>query len=256
MFLRIALIFAFLMSPALAQQAGEQVVANMSTNRVSITANFDGSEILIFGAVKRETPVPDNGSLEVIIAISGPSETVTVRQKSKQYGIWVNTDSFEIRDIPSFYAIATSNPLEHILDPVEDVKYAISVDHAVQTTGFEASTSKAIDFTEALIRIREDSGLYFTQDGSVTIDEETLFNTSVSLPSNLTEGIYIARIFLTRDKQVVSEFKTPLYVQKVGLERWIFNLAHEKPLVYGLLSLFIAIAAGWSASAVFRLFRA
>jgi hypothetical protein len=35
----------------------------------------------------------------------------------------------------------------------------------------------------------------------------------------------------------------------------IYTLAHERPLVYGLLSLFIAIAAGWMASALFRAIR-
>ncbi|MEM7491144.1 MAG: TIGR02186 family protein, partial [Pseudomonadota bacterium] len=38
-------------------------------------------------------------------------------------------------------------------------------------------------------------------------------------------------------------------------ERFIYNLAHDRPLIYGLLSLAIAIAAGWGASAVFRLVR-
>ena len=44
-------------------------------------------------------------------------------------------------------------------------------------------------------------------------------------------------------------------VRKVGLERWIYNLAHDQPLAYGILSLAIAIAAGWLASAVFRYLR-
>ena len=44
-------------------------------------------------------------------------------------------------------------------------------------------------------------------------------------------------------------------VRKEGLERFIFNLAQEQPLVYGLLSLALAALAGWGASAVFRLIR-
>ena len=36
----------------------ETIVSGLSQNRVSITADFDGSEILIYGAVKRETPAP------------------------------------------------------------------------------------------------------------------------------------------------------------------------------------------------------
>ena len=53
----------------------------------------------------------------------------------------------------------------------------------------------------------------------------------------------------------MGDYRTFIDVRKVGIERWIYNLAHEKPLIYGLLSLFIAIVAGWSASAVFRYIR-
>jgi hypothetical protein len=44
-------------------------------------------------------------------------------------------------------------------------------------------------------------------------------------------------------------------VRKVGLERWLYNLSREQSLVYGLLSLAIAIAAGWLASAAFAMIR-
>lgn len=252
MFLRLLIALIVLILPASAQQVEEQVIANMSTNRVAITANFDGSEILIFGAVKREAPAPDTGPLEVIIAVSGPPEDVTIRQKSREFGIWVNTDSFDVVQVPSYYAVASSNPVSHILDVTEDLEHGISIQNAVRTVDDSAATRKAYEFTNALIRIRQNNGLYSLHEGTVEVGEETLFNTSVSLPSNLTEGIYIARIFLARDMQVISEYKTLLYVQKEGLERWIFNLAQEQPLIYGLLSLFIAIAAGWMASAVFR----
>ena len=42
-----------------AATANEEVVLGLSQNRVAITANFDGSEILVFGAVKREASIPD-----------------------------------------------------------------------------------------------------------------------------------------------------------------------------------------------------
>jgi hypothetical protein len=35
----------------------------------------------------------------------------------------------------------------------------------------------------------------------------------------------------------------------------LYNLAHQRPATYGLLSLAIAIFAGWSAAAVFRVIR-
>ena len=110
-------------------------------------------------------------------------------------------------------------------------------------------------FTEAVIRIRKANGAYSLQEGAVSLDEQTLFRTSIEMPANLTEGAYATRIFLTRGGEIVATYETAIGVQKVGLERWIFNLSREQPLIYGLMSLAIAIAAGWGASAAFRAIR-
>lgn len=236
--------------------SAEEVVAGLSQNRVAITANFDGSEILIFGAVKRFTPPPgETGPLEVIIAVSGPSVPVSVRRKERRAGIWVNADSVDFGAAPSFYAVATSAPWEEVITEPEDLKHFISVNRAIRSAGPPPTVPDAENFIDALIRIRTKSGLYQRLESHVSVEEETLFDTAVALPSNLTEGNYRVRIFLTRDGKVLDEFSEYLDVRKVGLERWIFSLANEKPLIYGLLSLFIAIVAGWSASAVFRYLR-
>ncbi len=233
----------------------EEVVAGLSQNRISITTNFDGSEILIFGAVKREAAIPDSGELGVIVTVSGPSEPVVVRKKARRLGIWVNAHAVEVDSAPSFYAVATSGDWFDVIRDVEDLRHKLSVARAIRSVGAPADVENAADFTSALIRIRQEADLYQTKIGAVELTEETLFNTSIALPANLTEGDYSTRFVLTRDGRVVDIYETVLFVQKVGLERFLYNLAHEQPLVYGLLSIFIAIAAGWGASAIFRYVR-
>lgn len=63
------------------------------------------------------------------------------------------------------------------------------------------------------------------------------------------------RIFLTEGRAVTARFETTLAVRKVGLERFLYGLAHGQPVLYGLMSLAIAIAVGWAASAAFSLLR-
>jgi len=247
-----ALLLMFLMT--LPVQA-EEVVTGLSQNRVAITANFDGSEILIFGAVKRDKPAPTGAALEVIVTVAGPSKPVMVRRKAKRWGIWVNADAVEVDAAPSFYAVATTGPFNDILKNTEDLRYKISIPRAIRSVGAPMTVLDSASFSNALIRIRTAKGLYQLRPGTVELDQETLFKTSVALPSNLTEGDYSARIFLIRDGVVVDAHETAIEVSKVGLERWLYTLAHEKPLIYGLLSLFIAIVAGWGASAVFRYIR-
>lgn len=233
----------------------EEVVLGLSKDRVAITTSFDGSEILIFGAVKREEAIPDGPPLEVIVTVSGPSEEVLVRRKEKRFGIWVNVDSVEVDAAPSFYAVATSGLLRDVLKDVEDLRYKVSVPRAIRSVGAPQNITDSENFTTALIRIRRSNDQYQLLENHVAVDEQTLFRTSIRLPAALVEGDYSTRIFLTRGGDVVSSYETSITVDKVGMERWLFNLSRQQPLLYGLLSLAIAIFAGWGASAVFSLLR-
>lgn len=232
----------------------ETVVAGLSQNRVAITANFDGSEILVFGAVSRDAPVPE-GRLDVIVTIEGPAGPVIVRRKARRVGIWVNTDAVEIDTAPSFYAIATTGPLAEILTETENLRHRISIGQAVRTIGASGQAPDSPVFSEALIRLRRASGAYIVEDGGVTLDRDTLIRADILLPANLTEGIFRARIFLLRDGAVVAQEETAIDVHKAGLERFLHRLALEQPLIYGILSLSLAILAGWMASAVFTWIR-
>ena len=61
--------------------------------------------------------------------------------------------------------------------------------------------------------------------------------------------------FLAAGGKVIDSDQAPIRVRKVGLERWVYRLSLERPFWYGLLSLALAVAAGWGASAGFRALR-
>ena len=248
----LAVLWLLLATPLLAK---ESVVLGLSQKEVAITTSFDGSEILIFGAVKREVPIPDGAPLQVVITVAGPSEPVMVRRKARRFGIWVNTDAVEIDSAPSFYAVASSGVLQDVLKDTEDLRHRITVPRAIRSVGAPMSIQDAGNFSDALIRIRMEDGLYQVLENNVVVDDQTLFRARVRLPAALTEGDYATRIFLTRDGTVISTFETSIDVRKVGLERWLYTLSRQDPLIYGLMSLAIAIAAGWGASAAFSLLR-
>lgn len=236
-------------------QAAEEIVLGLSQAEVSITTNFDGSEILVYGAVKREAPVPDGPPLEVIVTVSGPSTPIMVRRKEKRFGIWVNTDAVEVDRAPSYYAVVTSGPLEEVLKAVEDLRYEISIPEAIRSVGAPMTIQDSPAFTEALIRIKKRRDQYQLIEGGVVVDEQTLFRAAIRLPASLTEGLYGTRIYLTRGGEVVANYETGIDVRKVGLERWLYTMSRENAFLYGVMSLAIAIAAGWGASAAFSLLR-
>lgn len=245
-------LLSFLLILAMPAKA-EEIVLGLSQNEVAITANFNGSDILVFGAIKRDKPAPTDGELGIIVTVAGPDVPTTVRRKDRRLGIWVNAEAVDIDIAPSFYAVATNKPLNAILSTEEDINTRISIGRAVRSVG--PAEGDSTSFEDALIRIREAQSLYQTLPNAVLIEDETLFRTEIAMPGNLTEGDYKAEIYLTRGGNIVDLYTTIIPVKKVGLERWLYNLAHENAFWYGLMSLAIAIAAGWGASAVFSVFK-
>ncbi len=233
----------------------EKIVAGLSQNRVSITANFDGSEILIYGAVKRDSPTPGDTTLDMIITVEGPSVPLVIRRKERVAGIWINGAAVRIDSAPSFYTVATSGPLASILSDTDDLRSKITIPQVIRAVGISAEASNAPDFVEALQRIRLQNDSYRIAENSVQLVEETLFRTDVVLPANLTEGNYRVRMFLLRGGRVVDTQERLIGVRKAGLERFLFNLAHERPFLYGVISLVMAAVAGWAASAAFAFIR-
>lgn len=234
--------------------AAEEIVAGLSQGSVAITADFTGEDIMVYGAVKREAPPPD-GPLDVAITVEGPSTAVAVRRKERVWGIWVNTDSVWIDAAPTLYAVASTGPLDSILSPETDLAHRITIPRAIQATAAAGRSSEAPLFVQALLRLRGAEGRYEAPGRGVQLVEDTLFRTDIRLPPDLTEGDYRVRLFLLRQGRVVDWTEAVIPVRKAGLERAIFSLSRSQPLLYGVLSVLLAVAAGWGASAAFRLLR-
>ncbi len=60
--------------------SSQEIVLGLSKQEIGITAFFDGSEILIFGALKHQNEASSEGELDVVITIASPRIPVTVRR--------------------------------------------------------------------------------------------------------------------------------------------------------------------------------
>jgi len=245
----------FLVLLVLPVRAGE-IVGALSQNRVSLTANFSGSEILIFGAIRHDATLEDEAApFDVIIVIEGPRHPVAIWRKDRRMGIWMNVESVNMASVPSFYAVATTAPLAQIITPEQDAQHRISAGHAIRAAQATGNVDDPAVFAAALLRIRERAAQYLALDRWVYLDRDILFRANVRLPANLTEGAYTTRMYLVREGEVVHQFRTAIFVRKEGIERWLHQLAYDQPFLYGLLALAIALVAGWGASAAFKYIR-
>jgi uncharacterized protein (TIGR02186 family) len=235
--------------------AAELVVASLSQHDVALTTGFAGSEIFVYGAVRRTDPGPEpEGKLDILITVTGPLEPVVVRRKERHFGIWTNGPSVEVDAAPSFYVVASSGGFRETITWTDDLRFRVGLDYAITLIDAPAWVDNREEYRLAVARVREAEGLYSVLPNSVRIIENTLFETRVELPADLIEGDYTARVFLVRDRRVLDVFTDTIEVRRAPLGRFIYLAAREHAALYGAASLALALAAGWLASAFFRTF--
>jgi len=259
---RAVLLFAValivLTGAALAQPGGvtERIEADVSSRRIGIESDFAGIQVVVFGAVDNsQQRSAEQNFYDVAIVIRGPDEPTIVRQKDRVFGLWVNQAARTFTDVPQYYAVLSTRPLEELAP--EDIldEHRIGFDHlsfSVEDGAAQPSASETEAFRKALVRIKSEQDLYQQRPFAVAFISRSLFRATVSLPANVPVGVYDVEIFLFHKGELLDTHETELRIEKQGLERFIFNLAYENSLIYGIAGVIIAILAGLAASAAFR----
>ena len=240
----IALIMLFLLAP---HAYGTALIIDSSTNEVKVSSSFIGTDVMVFGTA--------NDKDDIIVVITGPTETAIVRKKGRVSGIWINKEKLEFREIPGFYAIASTRPLSEITETNELKKQKIGI-HNVITTASLNSKDENIktfkSFKDALVRGQKTKGLYLDMPLTIDVVSKRLFKTTFHFPNNMTTGIYTVKVFSFQKKRLVSMVSKTISVEKIGIGADVFKFAKEQSALYGLLAILIAVLSGWIASVIFR----
>lgn len=223
------------------------LVADLSHHLVAITTAFAGSDVLLFGTV---------GEIgrDVVVTVRGPAVDTSVRRKTEIGFIWLNTQEVVYAAAPEFYAVASSAPLAAIADPAELARNQIGTEHLrLEPISIEGvGDSREPLFREALIRRKEQAGLYASQVGRVLFIGGDLFRTTLQFPANVPPGNYEVRVFELQGGYIVAAQASSLIVSKVGLEADLYDIAHRLPLLYGVAAVVLAVFAGWTAAVIFK----
>lgn len=239
-----AMALAALIMPASAQPKSESVEADMSSREIAITSDFTGAEIVVFGSVDgSRQPERDSGYYDVIMVIRGPSETVVARKKERFAGIWINGAAEGVTELPSFYAVLSTRPLDQIASAETLRRYGVEFDPNPRSWG---DVQMADEFADAIVRIKKRDGLYVEDASAVQFLGRSLFRGNITLPVKVSEGEYTAIIFLLQDGNLLSRDDVTLTVTKEGLERIVETLAFDRPWVYGFLAVLLAVATGFA----------
>lgn len=232
----------------------ERLVSQLSNDNIEITSSFDGERMNFFGTI-----MPDAGSeqkfvtgpFNVVVVVLGPTQNRVARQKTNNFGIWLNTDQVEFDNFPSYFHVLSSARLRDITDITTlTTEYILPEAHTLVAN--DAGWWKTAVFGRELVRLMTEQGLFGVNEGGVNFLSDTFYSARLTLPSNAPPGPYIALTYVFKDGKVIARKSEGFAVRKIGFERFLALSAVQQPLAYGVICVALALFTGWLGGVLFR----
>jgi len=252
------------MSPADVPPAPPATVsAALTDTQVQVNSDFQGARIVLYGAVF----AADQPAGDVVVIVRGPEQPVRIARKVRVMGLWLNSRPVVFHGAPGFYMAASTRPLDEIARFGALRRMGAGIDHlpirapaeqrvetryGVRDVVVSSLGEDYLLWRRAVVRLKQEAGLYAADERGVRFVDKGLFRAEIALPTTAPTGRYQADILLFRNGEVISRKVRTLTVEKVGVERALYVLAHRRPWSYGLACMAFALAVGWAASVVFR----
>jgi uncharacterized protein (TIGR02186 family) len=235
--------------------AAERLVTSLSEHRVMVTSSFNGSEVVLFGGIERDTGVlPLRGNYDIAVTVIGPRQDIVTFRKERMLGIWVNYESRVFENAPSYLAVLTNRPLQAITNTDTLRRLQLGLDNIALPQRIDPAPADVTGetFRQAFLKLKDEHGLYRQESNGVTFLTPALFQASIALPAEVPTGTYEIEVKLFADGVMIARTPSALEIYKAGFEQFVTSSAQYHGVLYGLATSMMAILTGWFASVVFR----
>lgn len=232
----------------------ESIQIGLSTNRVAITADFDGADLTIFGSLDNIDPtLARYGRYDIIVVLEGPARNVVVRRKDRVLGMWINTESETFVNVPVSYSVATTRMPQDITDAESYRRLSLGIDDVhITPLDREGNPATIEEFRRGLRDRKKAGGLFSMRIGGVEFLSQSLFRAALPLSPSVPVGTHRARAFLFKNGVFIRESSAQLAIVKSGFEETIHRFSVNHGPSYGILAVLLAVLTGWIGRIVFR----
>ena len=231
----------------------ERVISGISHDTVEVTSSFDGERLTFYGTIAPDIGSRDQveGPFHVVIVVLGPTQDRVAREKTSNFGIWLNTDQVSFRGFPSYFQVLSSQRLLEVTDIATlSANFILPESHA--TAPNPAGLIKTLGFGRELIRLMSEEGLFGVQETALHFMSDTFYSAQLTLPGNAPPGAYIAQTYVFRHGAIVASNSDGFAIRKTGVERFLALSAIGSPMLYGIACVLLALITGWLGGMLFK----
>ena len=224
--------------------SSQNLIAEFLDNQIDIDVGFTGKKLSYFGAIDTKG--------DLVIIVTGPRKKIKVFKKEKKVWFWINSNSRVFSDVPSYYFVATSRPLDQIKNDSFLKINQIGLQNLRFEGAEEIEEELRLQWRNGIIDSMKKMGNYFSINGKIDIIDERLFKTEISFPSDITEGIYIVDTLLLKNGSVIGSKRSFINVSKSGIGEKVYLFATKNGLFYGVFAVISAMLFGFLVNEAIR----
>ncbi|RYH09374.1 MAG: TIGR02186 family protein [Alphaproteobacteria bacterium] len=249
-------------APAAAQVAAsedlpttrEALNIGISSTEIAIVPDFAGTDVTVFGAIENVDPaLLAKGGYDIVVALVGPRDRITMRRKERVAGIWINRHSVVFEAMPESYSMTSTRPLDRIASDMELTTHSVGLPRArIVPSSFSGRAEEVAIYRDAFLKLKTGASLYQENPSGVKFVSSSLFAATIHIPADVPNGAHTIRAYLFKEGRFFDEKQLEMKVVKTGLEEAITAAAFDQPLLYGLFAVLLAVLTGWAASLMFR----
>ncbi len=222
--------------------ADDAIVIEPATKRVEITTDFAGADVKTYGVV--------DGPGDLIIKITGPRQDVTLSREIKWGPLWIGGGKVNVAGAPSLLYLYATKPIASILPPAEQDKYQLRLEGVQMRIEPQLLENAADAWRQAFFRLKEKEGRYLEDDHAIKVIRHRLVVSDIMLPGDTQIGKYEIETLLIKSGKVVGHDVSQFEVRQVGIERWVWNAAHDNSWLFGIVCTLAAMVLGFTLNAV------
>ena len=244
-----ALAFIFIL--IFTSNASAMLTAKANHDHITIDFFYHGSTV----SVRGESDL----NVDLVIKITAPEEHQVLKQKGKVGGLlWMNVGQLKFENTPNFYAVYSTKKLDEMLGKEEMEKYVIgypALEKHVAVTPSANEEEKAKWFNE-FVKYKEASNVYVSSSGKISTtakaDGRQEYYILTDWPYQAAPGDYLVTVYAVKNGMVIEQAEAKVNVEQAGLVKTLATMAKNSAAFYGILSIGIALGAGFGVSLVFR----
>lgn len=222
--------------------ASDALVVVPQASEVDITTDFAGTDLKAMGAM--------DGPGDLIIKVVGPRQEARLSREVKLGPFWIGGDTVKVEGVPSLLFLYATAPIASILSPSEQRKHGLRLEGVPVRVEPQLQAHAADDWRKAFFRLKERQGYYREDDRAIRVFGNRLFIADMRLPSELQIGTYSVEVLLVKSGKVVGRTVGGFEVRLSGVERWVWNAAHDYPWSFGSLFTLAAMVLALALNAI------